>query len=177
MARYAYPPIDKLTGDLSREIGERVSPGRGNVWHMLLWSPGAAEKFIAYSEEVRNRNAIPPQIRELMILRVGHLCGAPYEVHHHQRIGRSVGLSETSIAASAVGSKAAGLDGTERFALDLVDELIHDKRLSESTFNQMIEQYGVRTTEDMILMVGFYTMASMFLNSFDVDIEQPIAHS
>lgn len=173
MARYAYPSIDNLTGNLAKEMRERIGPGRGNVWRMLLLTPDAAEKFIAFSEEVRNRNAIPSAIRELMILRVGHLCNAPYEVHHHKRIGRSVGLSEVSIAASAIGSTATGIDRSEKFVLGMVDELVENKQLCQATFDQAVAEYGVRTVADMVLMVGFYTMASMFLNSFGVEVEQP----
>lgn len=173
MARYAYPSIDNLPEPLAKEIRARVTPGRGNVWRMLLWSPDAAEKFIAYSEEVRHRNAIPPKIRELMILRTGHLCGAAYEVHHHKRIAREVGLTDSLIAAATAGPAAAGLDDAQRFALRMVDELIADKELSQATFDKAIEDYGVRTVVDMILMVGFYTMACMYMKSFGIEIEQP----
>jgi alkylhydroperoxidase family enzyme len=173
MARYAYPPLDNLPEPLASEMRKRVSPGRGNVWRMLLWTPDAAEKFIEYSEEVRHRNAIPPQIRELMILRTGHLCDAAYEVHHHKRIGREVGLTDTSIAAAAIGTSAPGIDDAQRFALGMVDELIANKQLSQTSFEKAIECYGVRTVTDMILMVGFYTMACMFMKSFDIEIEQP----
>jgi hypothetical protein len=29
----------------------------------------------------------------LIILRVGHLCEADYEIHHHTRISREIGMS------------------------------------------------------------------------------------
>ena len=172
VARYAYPSIDNLPEPLAKEIRARVTPGRGNVWRMLLWSPDTAQKFIEYSEEVRHRNAIPPQIRELMILRTGHLCDAAYEVHHHKRIAREVGLTDSLIAA-ATGGTAAGLDDAQRLALKMVDELIADKQLSQATFDKAIKDYGVRTVVDMILMVGFYTMACMYMKSFGIEIEQP----
>jgi alkylhydroperoxidase family enzyme len=172
VARYAYPSIDNLPEPLAKEIRARVTPGRGNVWRMLLWSPDTAEKFIDYSEAVRHRNAIPPKIRELMILRTGHLCDAPYEVHHHKRISREVGLTEAMIDAAAVGPTAAALDDAQRFALKMVDELIADKQLSQATFDKAIKDYGVKTVVDMILMVGFYTMACMYMKSFGIEIEQ-----
>lgn len=173
MARHPYPSIDNLPEELAKEISVRVTPGRGNVWRMLLWTPDSASKFIDYSEAVRHRNAIPPKIRELIILRVGHLCGAAYEVHHHKRIAREVGMTETSIAASTIGSTAPGIDEAERFALQMADELVTDKQLSQGTFDKAVQAYGVRTVADIILIVGFYTMACMFLNSFGIEIEQP----
>jgi 4-carboxymuconolactone decarboxylase len=171
MARYAYPEIETLPEALAEEIKGRIGPGRGNVWKMLCWTPDTAETFIAYSESIRNRNEVPPKIRELMILRVGHLCNAPYEIHHHRRIGKGAGLSDAEIAASAAGPQAEGLDDAQRFALTMVDELTEDKQLKQATFDKAVATYGIRTVADMVLLVGFYTMASMFLNSFAVDIE------
>ncbi len=173
MACYAYPPIDNLPEPLASEIRKRVTPGRGNVWRMLLWSPNTAQKFVDYSEAVRHENAIPPKIRELMILRTGRLCEAAYEVHHHKRIAREVGLTDALVAATELGPTAAGLDDAQRFALRMVDELIKEKQLGQATFDRAIKDYGVRTGVDMILMVGFYTMACMYMKSFGIEIEQP----
>jgi 4-carboxymuconolactone decarboxylase len=173
MARHAYPEIDTLPEALAAEMKNRIGPGRGNVWQMLCWSPETAQTFIAYSESIRKGNAIAPKLLELMILRVGHLCDAPYEVHHHRRLAGNVGLSDAEIAATAVGPQAPGLDAAQKFALTLVDELVADKRLSLPSFDAAVDTYGVRTVTDIVLLVGFYTMACMFLNSFDIDIEPP----
>lgn len=171
MARHAYPAIETLPESLADEMKNRIGPGRGNVWQMLCWSPGTAETFIAYSESIRNENDIPPALRELMILRVGHLSDAPYEVHHHTRIARDAGLSDAEIDAAAVGPQAAGLDATQRLALTMTDELVSDRRLSQPSFDAALAAWGIRMVADMVLLVGFYTMASMFLNSFAIDIE------
>ena len=34
-------------------------------------------------------------------------CNAPYEIHHHERLARSVSLSEAAIAAAKAGRTAA----------------------------------------------------------------------
>ena len=171
MARCPYPALDDLPAPLAAEMHNRIAPGRGNIWRMLCWTPDAAQTFIDYSESIRHHNDIPPQLRELMILRVGHLCAAPYELHHHTRIAREVGLSEAELAASADGPSAAGLDETQRCVLTMVDALVADKRLSQALFDDALARFGTRTVADMVLLVGFYTMACMFLNSFAVDVE------
>lgn len=176
MARCAYPAIDTLPAALAEEMKNRIAPGRGNVWQMLCWTPDTARTFIAYSESIRHENDIPPVLRELMILRVGHLCGAPYEVHHHRRIARETGLGEADIAAAlGAGPQADGLDDAQRLALTMVDELVANKALGAATFERAVAAWGTRMVADMVLLVGFYTMASMFLNSFAVDIEPAAA--
>ena len=173
MARHAYPALDTLPAALAAEMKNRIGPGRGNVWQMLCWSPATAGTFIAYSETIRKPQDIAPKLLELMIPRVGHLCGAPYEVHHHTRLARNVGLSDADLAAAATGPDDAGLDTEQRLALTLVDELVNRKTLDQATFDRAVAAWGIRTVTDMVLLTGFYTMASMFLNAFAVDIEPP----
>ncbi len=176
MARCAYPEIDTLPEALAKEMRNRIGPGRGNVWRMLCATPDTAETFIPYSESIRHGNDIPPKLRELMILRVGHLCDAPYEIHHHRRIAAEAGLSDVDIAAAlGAGAQADGLDAAQRLALTMVDELVAGKRLGQPSFERAAAEWGIRTVADMVLLVGFYTMASMFLNSFAVDIEPAAA--
>ncbi len=176
MARYAYPPLDNLPEHLAKEIRARVTPERGNVWRMLMWTQETAGPFVDLSEAVRHRTLLPPKLRQLIILRVGHLCGAAYEVHHHKRIAREVGMTESAIVASGIGSDAPGLDATQRLALDMTDDLVNRRQLSETNFAKAIEAFGVRTVADIVLLVGFYVMACGFLLSFGIDIEQPEAN-
>lgn len=173
MARHPYPPTENLSAKLKEELCKRVGPDRGNVWRMLMWSPNTAEAFVDYSEAVRHQTELPAKLREFIILRVGHRCNAPYEVHQHQRIAREIGMSEQEIAATAPEGETSALDETQRFMLAMADDLVRDKRLSEINFKKAVETFGVRTTTDIILLAGFYVMACLFLNSFDIDIEQP----
>jgi 4-carboxymuconolactone decarboxylase len=175
VARYAYPPLDKLPQRLQDELHKRVGPNRGNVWKMLMWAENMAPSFIDFNDAVRYKIALSPELRELIILRVGRLCDAAYEVHHHTRIGREEGMSEELIAATAVGSKAPGLDATQRLALDLVDDLVKDKKASDANFAKAIEAFGASGLAEIIMLVGCYIMACLYLKTFEIDIEQPKA--
>ena len=122
MARHAYPPLDNLSPRLTEELRKRTGPDRGNVWKMLMWSHGMAEAMIDFNDAVRYRISLPDSLRELIILRVGHLCDAPYEIHHHERISREIGMSEALIATPKIGAGAPGLDATQRLALAVTDD-------------------------------------------------------
>ena len=99
MARHAYPSLDNLSPRLAEELRKRIAADRGNVWKMLMWSPGMAEPFIDFNDAVRYKISLSDSLRELIILRVGHLCEAAYEIHHHTRISREIGMTEDLIAA------------------------------------------------------------------------------
>ncbi len=173
MARHAYPPLDNLSPRLAAEAKKRIGPDRGNVWKMIMWSPGMAEAFIDFNDAVRYRTSLPDSLRELIILRVGHLCDAPYEIHHHERISREIGMSEALIATPKVGAGADGLDATQRLALTLSDELVKDRRASDGTMRDAIKTFGESGLNEIIMLVGCYVMACMLLRTWGVEIEQP----
>jgi alkylhydroperoxidase family enzyme len=173
MPRHAYPSLDTLSPRLQAELKKRVAPDRGNVWKMLMWSPAMAEPFIDFNDAVRYKIALPDDQRELVILRVGNLCEAAYEVHHHTRIAREVGMSEALIRAAATGSSAAGLDDTQKLLLDLTDDLVEDRRASDANLAKAIKTFGPDGLTEIIMLVGCYVLACMFLRTFGIDIEQP----
>jgi 4-carboxymuconolactone decarboxylase len=175
VARHAYPPLDTLSPRLAEEIRKRTGPDRGNVWKMLMWSSGMAEAFIDFNDAVRFKVSLPDQLRELIILRVGHLCDAPYEIHHHERISREIGMSEALIATPKIGASAPGLDDTQRLALALTDDLVKDRRASDSNLAAALKAFGENGVQEILMLAGCYVIACTFLRTWGVDIEQPKA--
>jgi 4-carboxymuconolactone decarboxylase len=175
VARHAYPSLDNLSPRLAEELRKRIAPDRGNVWKMLMWSPGMAEPFIDFNDAVRYKISLSDSLRELIILRVGHLCEAAYEIHRHTRISREIGMSEELIAAPKVGASAPGLDATQRLALSLTDDLVKERRASDVNLAQAIKVFGESGLNEIIMLVGCYVLACMLLRTWGVDIEQPKA--
>jgi len=175
VARHAYPSLDNLSPRLADELRRRTAPDRGNVWKMLMWSPGIAEPFIDFNDAVRYKISLSDSLRELIILRVGHLCEAAYEIHHHTRISREIGMSEELIAAPKVGASAPSLDTTQRLALSLTDDLVRERRASDVNLAQAIKVFGESGLNEIIMLVGCYVLACMLLRTWGVDIEQPKA--
>jgi alkylhydroperoxidase family enzyme len=173
VARHAYPSLDNLSPRLAEEAKKRIAADRGNVWKMIMWSPGMAESFIDFNDAVRYRTSLSDVLRELIILRVGHLCDAPYEIHHHERISREIGMSEALIAAPKTGASAPALDATQRLALALTDDLVRDRRASDENMAQAIKTFGESGLNEIIMLVGCYVMACMLLRTWGVEIERP----
>ena len=173
MARHAYPPLDNLSPRLAEEIRKRTGPDRGNVWKMLMWSHGMAEAFIDFNDAVRYRTSLSDVLRELIILRVGHLCDAPYEIHHHERIAREIGMGEALIAAPRIGPGAESLDATQRLALALTDDLVKDRRASDANLAAAIKLFGESGLQEIIMLAGCYVIACTFLRTWGVDLEPP----
>lgn len=122
------------------------------------------------ADAILQGNSLPDRLRELAIVRVGHVYQAPYEVHHHENIGRMVGLSQAAIAAAATGS-AAGLSKEEASILRCTDQLLAQHTLSDAERAEALEFLTVGQLSDLVITIGFYQLVSNFLNTFGVTTE------
>lgn len=165
---FQFPDLDTLPEALRREVAERRSL---SVYRMIMHTPDVAPSFLALSDALRHRSSLPGSWRELAILRVGHRYAAPYEVHHHQRLARSVGLSEAAIAATQPGVDPAPLDAHAQAVLRLTDALLDRHGLSTAERDAALGWMSAQQLADLTLTVGFYQLVCNFLNTFEVPVE------
>ncbi len=159
-----YPDLAGLPADLRAAVTSR---GSLNVYRMIMHSPGLAPGFLELASALLQENSLPPQWRELVILRVGHAYGAAYEVHHHENIARWVGVSDTATAAAATDS-TDGLADEEATILTWTDRLLVNHRLSDGEREAALQLLTVNQLADLVITVGFYQLVCNFLNTFNV---------
>jgi len=117
------------------------------------------------------QGAIPPRERELAILRVGWLCGAPYEWAQHVGIAKRVGVSDEEIERVRQGSRAPGWTAHERAVIAGVEELLEDKVLSDETWNTLAGSWDEQQLIEFPMMVGQYVATAFVQNSLRVRME------
>ncbi|WP_405558651.1 carboxymuconolactone decarboxylase family protein [Streptomyces canus] len=162
-----YPDPSALPTELQEAVTKR---GSVNVYRMIMHSPGLAPGFLEMADAIFQGNSLPDQLRELAIVRVGHVYRAPYEIHHHENIGRLIGLSEAAIGAAATGATQA-LSKEETSILRLTDRLLAHHTLSDAERTEALEFLTVGQLSDLVVTVGFYQLVSNFLNTFGVTTE------
>ncbi|WP_405138736.1 carboxymuconolactone decarboxylase family protein [Nocardia sp. NBC_01388] len=155
------------TTNLPSELQEALSTHSANIYRMVAHSPGMAASFLSMADAMLQANSLPLPLRELAILRVGHIYSAPYEIHHHERFARAVGLGDIAIAAAATGS-TDGLSSEEAAILALTDRLLLSHTLDDSDRKSALEFLSVTQLADFVLTVGFYQLVCNFLNAFEV---------
>jgi len=173
VARHPYPPLDNLPPRLKEELAKRVTPVRGNVWKMMMWNPVLAEHFIDFNDAVRYKISFSDITRQMIILRVGHLCDAPYELYQHTRIARECGITEEQLAGVKEGPTAAVLDDSQKLALAVTDDIVNDLKVSDENMKNAIAKFGESGLVEILWLAGCYVMACAFLRTFEPDIEQP----
>jgi alkylhydroperoxidase family enzyme len=164
------PPDD--WNDEQRELLTRGNPSRVlNVFATLVRHQDLYRRWMPFANHVLFKSSLPPREREMAILRIGWLCRSGYEFHQHTRIGLEAGLSDAEIERIKSGPNAAGWSEAESALLRAVDDLHGDQFISDETWQRLLNHYNERQVIDLVFAVGQYTLVSMALNSFGVQIE------
>jgi alkylhydroperoxidase family enzyme len=167
------PPLaDAEFDDAQRElIAKRGNAPILNIFRTLVRHPVLYKAFTKFGSHILGTNTIDPRKREILILRVGHLCKCPYELHQHTAIGKRVGLTDLELERIAEGPTAPGWTPLESAMLQATDELHKDQRVSDATWNALKQELNEKQLMDLVFTVGQYTMVSMALSTFGVQIE------
>jgi alkylhydroperoxidase family enzyme len=146
-----------------------------NIFQTLARHPKLLKRWLVFGNHVLVKSTLSPRERELLILRTGWNCRAEYEWGQHVVIGRQVGLGDDEIERVTRGPDAPGWDPIEAALLRAADELHRDHRIGDATWSALSTHYGTQQLMDLVFTVGQYTLVSMALNSFGVQLDEGIA--
>jgi alkylhydroperoxidase family enzyme len=139
------------------------------IYRTFAQHPGLYPTRQNLSEYIRLRNTLPPRVREMLILRMGYLCGSDYEWAAHAPAGRRAGLSDAEVRRLA--GPLAGWNAADASIVRAADELYAHDRISDETWKALDQQFDERQLLDVLITTGGYRMVSMALNTFGVPLE------
>jgi len=169
-------PYADLDGVDQAPLVQRIVAERGSVLHlyqMLLHSPPLAEGWLAYLTAVRHKLTIGGALRELIIMRVAQLNGAPYEADQHQPIALQEGVTPAQLDALASWAGADCFDATERAVLRLTDAMTRDIHFDATLLAAVRERLGERGTVEAAATIAAYNMVSRFLEALQIHGDDP----
>ncbi len=109
---------------------------------------------------------IPPRQRELAVLRIGWLAGAPYEWGEHVKIAQRYGVTPEEIERAIVGSSAPGWGEHDAAILRGVEELIGDFAIGGETWAILAKSWDEAQMLEFPAMVGQYVAIAFIQNSY-----------
>jgi 4-carboxymuconolactone decarboxylase len=142
-----------------------------NIFATLAHHPKLLKRWSAFGGVLLYGGVLPARERELLILRSGYLCRAPYEWGQHVAIGRASGLTDEEIARVAAGPDADGWSDDDAVLLRAADELHADNRISDSTWTPLAARWDTQQLIEVCMVVGQYHLVAMTLNSLGVEPE------
>ncbi len=168
MARLSYPDPEHLPVHV-RQILDARPPRK--VFRMLSHAPAVMPGVIELTGAILYKSALEPALRELLILRVGHLCGSSYEVHQHRKIAAAVGLPQDKIDATARDADGAPYAPRELLVLRLAEQVVRKVKADAALFAAVSAEFGNAQTVELIVLIGTYVMLAQVLENTEVDIE------
>ena len=146
-----------------------------NLFAALAHHPDLLRHWLVLGNHVLGKSTLPPRERELVILRVGWLCGAEYEWGQHVAIARGIGIGDEEIRRVADGPDVPGWSPRERAILRATDELVTCRDLADETFASLREHLGIPECLDLIFAVGQYALVSTVLRSLRIPLDPGVA--
>jgi 4-carboxymuconolactone decarboxylase len=175
MSRIPYPEPGSLPA-ANRELLATLP--QLNIHRMLAGSPSMFQPMVRIFNAYLNDGVLDKELREIAILRVGHLLNSDYEIISHCRTARLIGMSEERINAVAPGKDQAVFSALEQLAIKFVDEVVQEGAASEVTFAAVAEHMSPAEMIELTVVIGVYTLVSQLCATFDIEIEEtPISDS
>ena len=158
------------------ELVEKFRAGRRgrmiNIYRMLLNSPPLAESWFNHSNAVRWRTTLDGRLREIVIIRMGHLARCEYVLRQHVpalALADGVTLAECDALADWKGTKS--FDARERAALAYTDSMTRDIAVPDAVFAGVRRHFNERQVVELTVLIGTYNMNARVLRALELDLE------
>ena len=163
-----------LDDDSRRLLAPVLAGGQGaNLFSTVARHPRLFGTWTPFTG-VLLTGALEARARELLILRVGWLCRAPYEFGQHVLIARRAGLTDDEIAAVREGPDAPGWTAGERALLRAADELHAGYGLTGSTWEALAGEWDDQQLLEIVFTVGQYHLVAMVTNAVGIEAEEGV---
>jgi alkylhydroperoxidase family enzyme len=181
----AHLPYADLEQAHLQPLVQRIVAGRGSVLHlyqMLLHSPPLAEGWLHFMTQVRQKLTLSAALRELVIMRIAYLNGAPYEAEQHLPLALAEGLSQAQMDALPMGcERGDGRDGRAADAafralfsplqcdvLRLCDAMTREVQVDKALLQAVRDHLGERQVVELVATIASYNMVSRFLEALQI---------
>jgi alkylhydroperoxidase family enzyme len=159
MARLKLRSSTDTGGDVQRILEKLERGGSVNaVSRLLANAEHGFRPYVLMSDALLFRATLPPEVREVVILRMASALGIAYELAEHRRFAERAGVSQERQEA-AIGDDwrtAVAWSEPERLALDVATDLLDGSALDIGRWTQLCEEFGEPGALDLLLTIGWW---------------------
>lgn len=159
---------DPDLADLLHRANGSVEGKDLRVFATLARHPSLLKKWLPFAFILLGRGTLPAWDREVLVLRAGWNCRAPYEWGQHIELGKAAGLTDEDISNIARGAQAGPWNKRGELLVRVADELAEHHVISGPTWEDLTKVYDTEQLVEIPMVVGHYTMLAYVLNSLGV---------
>lgn len=131
----------------------------------LAHQPAFFEAYMQLGISAMASAELPQRTRELIILRTGWLCGAPYQFGEHVVTAKKIGITAEEIERIKQGASAEDWSEGDRAILRAAEELHADALISDATWASLAVRLSPGEMIELMMIAGHYHMTAFIQNS------------
>jgi alkylhydroperoxidase family enzyme len=173
MARVSLLKEESAAPELRETFRQMTEKGRPvlNLFKIMAHSPQVGYQFLRLGNAILFRGVVPPNLRELAILRVGHINKAVYEWTQHVPIALRVGVRQAQIDALPQWENSTEFSDAEKSILRYTDEETINIRVKDKTFAAVRAILSEEGIVELTTAIGYYGMVCRILETLHVELE------
>ncbi|GAA0937798.1 carboxymuconolactone decarboxylase family protein [Pseudonocardia zijingensis] len=143
--------------------GQLIGP-----FNTFLLQPEVALRFLGFAAAEASHTSLSDTVREVVIVAVGAVWGADYELYAHKILARRIGLPPEVVTALSEGAVPDQLGEHEKIAVRVARQLLIEHRLDDDLFRVAEQAFGKRGLYDIGAVMGQYQAVCTLLTMFAV---------
>jgi 4-carboxymuconolactone decarboxylase len=155
----------------ANDVGVQATTRDGRLigpFNSALINPAISAKFLELQfAEVANTH-LNERVRQVVILAVGAVWRADYELYAHSAAARKAGISEGAIKTLVGGGIPDELTEDETIAGRVARQLTASHRVDDDLYRKAENAFGIEGLGDIATLVGIYHGVSTTLTMFNV---------
>jgi 4-carboxymuconolactone decarboxylase len=163
MATRIVPWANDARFQSTAEDGRLIGP-----FNPALLNPAIAAPFLDLQFAEQVHTSLSDRVREVVILAVGAVWQADYELYAHLALARKAGLSEDASLTVAAGGLSDDLTENEKVAVLLTQQLSNSHRVDESLYREAENRFGTHGLIDIAFLIGIYHSVCATLTMFAI---------
>lgn len=173
MARIPYYDLGQASPVVAAAMKDRRPL---NIYRMIAHGEQTAVSFLGLGRSILTESQIDAKLRELVILRVGALCGSAYEVLQHRKLAAKAGVPAEQIEAVLADPgrqvQADAFNDMERAVLRFTDSVVREVKAPDPVFGDVAAVLPHRQVVELLMTIGFYMLANRLSENLEIDLEE-----
>lgn len=144
-------------------------PASGPI-SIMINVPEIAKRGAHLSDYLRKESSLSSRIQELAMLVTARELDCQYIWNAHAASGRSAGLANETVDHLRERQELPGLAPDEAAVANFGREFFRTHRVSSSSFEAALTQFGIQGVTELTNLMGYYAMLAFNINAFEVDL-------
>lgn len=159
----AVPWAEDAEFEARTEAGRLIGP-----FNAAMLTPEISSAFIELAVTEQKNTTLGKRSREVIILTVGAVWQAPYELYAHCAVARHVGLSDDAVRTLADGRLPKDLTAAETVVHRVARALSLEHRLDDALYREAEALLGADGIMETAILTGIYHTVCAILNTFEI---------